>query len=412
MKVYKLLLLFLILGISVQAQPYLVRNQGINVEINGTLLHFPWVGGLNHPQFSTIDFNEDGKNDLFVFDKSGNMILPFIQHGAASEIDFSFEPSYQKYFPDINDWALLRDYNCDGYVDIYSYSNFGPGAMVYKNNGQSGSNWFSIADSIVYTHYEFNSSEGDVNIFISSIDMPAIYDVDEDGDLDIFTFQLQGFKVEFHKNFSIENEGECGLEYELKNRCWGYFSENAEDEIELGQDCSNVVNPQIGDVQHHSGSTLLMLDINNDGFKELVMGDINYSRLTTVVNGGPSITGPDSITSVDYFFPYDDQELKLNTFPASFYVDVNNDDVKDFIAAPNGQYISDNVNAVQLFINNGEDDDPDLNFEQNDFLQGDMIDVGEGAYPIFEDINQDGKIDLLVGNRKRTEDSVTTSSIS
>lgn len=412
MKVFKLLFFFLVLSASINAQPYLVRYQNISVEINDTILDFAWAGGLNIPQFSNIDFNEDGKNDLFVFDKSGNVILPFIQHGTASEIDFSYSPSYSKYFPKIHDWALLRDYNCDGYMDIFTYSDFGPGAMVYENNGQTGNNWFSIADSILYTHYEFDSSEGDVNIFISSVDLPAIYDFDEDGDLDIFTFQLQGFKVEFHKNNSQENEGECGLEYDLKNRCWGYFTENEEEEIILGQECSNVVNPEFGDIEHHSGSTLLMLDINNDGFEELVMGDINYSSLTTVINGGPSLAGPDSVTSVNYNFPYENDQLILHTFPASFYVDVNNDDVKDFIAAPNAQYISDNVNAVQLFLNNGEDDNPDLAYMQNDFLQGDMIDVGEGAYPVLEDINQDGLMDLVIGNRKRMRDSITTSSIS
>ena len=412
MKSFWIISILIFVSATSMAQAYLVRDQGISVEKNGESLHFPWVGGMNNPQFSTIDFNQDGKNDLFVFDKSGNIIIPFIQHAAPGQINFSFEPSYVRFFPKLHDWVLLRDFNCDNYPDIFSYSTFGPGAMVYQSNGQEGQEWFSIADSLLYSHYELGSSEGDVNIFISTIDLPAIYDVDEDGDLDIFTYQLQGSKVEFHMNFSQENEGLCGLEYELKNRCWGYFAEDLNSpEILLGENCTNVVDPKIAELQHHSGSTLLMLDINNDGFKELVMGDVSYSSLTTVVNGGPSEAGPDSITSVDYFFPNEDAPLILNNFPASFYVDVNNDDVNDFIAAPNSQYTSDNVNAVSLYLNNGLNDAPDLSFLQSDFLHKDMIDVGEGAYPVLIDIDQDGLQDLLIGNRKKILDSISTSTI-
>jgi hypothetical protein len=397
---------------NLKAQPFLVRDQSITLTKNASLLDLAWLGGLNNPQFSSIDFDEDGVNDVFVFDKSGNMIIPLIQVGSENQIELKFKPEYIKYFPVLKDWVLLRDFNCDGYQDIFTYSQFGPGAMVFENNGQVGMDWFSLADSLLYSYYELGSSTGDLNIFISTIDVPAIYDVDNDGDLDIFTYQLQGSKVEFHKNYSVENTSSCGLDYELKNRCWGYFAESEDsEEILLGQDCFNVVDPKFGDIKHHTGSTLLMLDINNDGFNELVMGDISYSSLTTVVNGGPSITGPDSITSVDYYFPNNNEELVLNNFPASFYVDVNNDNVKDLIVAPNAQYTSDNVKAVKLYINNGQDNNPNLELENAAFLQGDMIDVGEGAYPVFMDVNNDGLVDLLIGNRKRIVDSIINSSI-
>lgn len=394
------------------AQPFLNRDHSISVTKNALVLNLSWLGGLNNPQFSTIDLNEDGVDDLFIFDKSGNMIIPLIQEGGPGEINFSFKPSYIKKFPELSDWVLLRDYDCDGYQDIFTYSSFGPGAMVYQNNGQEGLEWFTIADSLLFSYFELGSSTGDVNIFISTIDLPAIYDVDDDGDLDIFTFQLQGSKVEFHMNFSMENEEVCGLDYELKNRCWGYFSESeSSEEILLGQDCFNVVDPKAADPNHHTGSTLLMLDINNDGYKELVMGDVNYSSITTVINGGPSSSGPDSCTSVNYNFPNDNESLILNNFPASFYLDINNDNVNDLVVAPNAQYTSDNVDAIRLYLNNGENDLPDLELESSSFLQSDMIDVGEGAFPLVIDVDLDGLQDLLIGNRKRTIDSTINSSV-
>ena len=42
-------------------------------EENGTL-DFSSVGGLNHPQFSNMDFDADGMNDFLVFDKTGDKL--------------------------------------------------------------------------------------------------------------------------------------------------------------------------------------------------------------------------------------------------------------------------------------------------------------------------------------------------
>jgi hypothetical protein len=42
-----------------------------------TLLN-PFAGGLNTPQFSNIDWNGDGKQDLFVFDKEANRQVTYI----------------------------------------------------------------------------------------------------------------------------------------------------------------------------------------------------------------------------------------------------------------------------------------------------------------------------------------------
>ena len=413
-KVGTIILLFFI-GISLSAQPYLIRDQSVIVTENANSLSLAWLGGLNNPQFSSIDFNEDNTDDLFIFDKSGGVIIPLVQHSNTGSQDFSFEADYIKQFPVIKDWALLRDFNCDGYPDIFTYSRFGPGAMVYKNNGQVGNEWFSISDSLLLTYIDFGTSDVTTNLFISRIDVPIIYDYDFDGDLDIFSFNITGFQLEYYKNFSIENGLGCDFDYELKNRCWGYFGESLEEEtIVLGQDCPNVVDPERSSTELtiHSGSTLLMLDIDGNGEQDVVMGDVSFNRLTSLLNGGPSnIAGLDSVVLVDYEFPDTANPGSMNTFPGAFYEDVNNDQIKDLIVAPNAQFVADNVNSIKLYLNTGANEHPVFEYQTNSFLQEDMIDVGEGAYPVLIDVNQDGLTDLLIGNRKRTQDSVVTSSI-
>lgn len=408
-------LFFLFISMSFFAQPYLIRDQSIVVKENTNSLSLAWLGGLNNPQFSAIDFNEDQIQDLFIFDKSGGVIIPLIQVGNSGSQKFTFDADYIKRFPEIKNWALLRDFNCDGYPDIFTYSNFGPGAMVYKNNGQVGNEWYSISDSLLLTYIDFGTSNVTTNLFISKIDIPIIYDYDYDGDLDIFSFNVSGFQLEFYKNFSLENGLGCDFDFELKNRCWGYFGESLEEDlIVLGQDCSNVVDPERKSTENtiHSGSTLLMLDIDGNGEQDVVMGDVSFDRLTALLNGGPSaIDGLDSIVDVNYEFPDVDNPGSMNTFPGAYYEDVNNDQLKDLIVAPNAQFVSDNMAAIKLYLNTGANDHPNFEFQTNAFLQEDMIDIGEGSYPVLIDVNQDGLTDLLIGNRKRTIDSIVVSSI-
>ena len=407
-------ILFIFILNNLTAQPFLVRDQSIPVNDNELALSLPWAGGLNNPQFSSYDFNNDGTPDLFVFDKSGNVILPMIKTGPSGSMDFQFSPQYNIHFPKLGDWALLRDFNCDGMPDIFTYSLFGPGAMVYQNIGTDGVEWFEIADSLLLTYFDIGSSTGTVNIFISTIDVPVIDDFDGDGDLDIFTFEFQGQNVEFHKNFSVENGQGCDLDYELKNRCWGYFSENPTDNgVILGIDCFNVNDP--ADIEPlavlHTGSTLLMLDLDGNNFKDLIIGDLNFNTLTAVLNGGPSDAGPDSMVASINDFPNPINPNEIITFPASYYEDVNNDGIKDLIVSPNAEFVSEDVDAVDLYLNTGANNNPQFTLTSNAFLQEDMIDVGEGAYPVFFDVDKDGLIDLLVGNRKRIKNGIENASI-
>src|ERR1041385_1633719 len=113
------------------AQIYFERKDSILVFRNSAQVPFAWGGGFNSPQFSEIDLNQDGIMDLFVFDRAGNKITTFINQGTANQVSYVLDLSYVPLFPKMHDWVLLRDYNCDGKMDIFT-SNASK-VEVYKN---------------------------------------------------------------------------------------------------------------------------------------------------------------------------------------------------------------------------------------------------------------------------------------
>jgi len=97
---------FLILSFSAVAQ--IAIAQGINrldvrVSEGEEAFTFPFVGGLLAPQFSNIDFNFDGLDDLLVFDRAGGVIMPFILQVDGS---YSYAPQYISAFPPANSWMM------------------------------------------------------------------------------------------------------------------------------------------------------------------------------------------------------------------------------------------------------------------------------------------------------------------
>lgn len=372
----------------------------------GLPLKNPWAGGFNSMQFSEIDLDLDGKEDLVAFDRTGNRLTTFINNHTAGVIDYTYAPEYRDAFPAIHDWVLLRDFNCDGKKDIFTYTS--GGFAVYENISTS-SLQFKLITSLIYSDYAPDTTSVNmINLYVSSVDLPAIEDIDNDGDLDVLTFNIFGTGVEYHKNYTMERFGTCdSLQFKLKNNCWGYFSESfSSNSVNLHDTCSsNVVDPERSHPKgqsggdKHSGSCILALDLNNDTVMDIVLGDITYSNMTALINGGTRQAGV--ITVQDTAFPANYQSttpINIPIFPAGFYLDINSDKVKDLIASPNTPNAIQNHKGCWLYVNNGTDHAPMFTFQSDAFLQNGMIEMGEGSNPRFFDYDQDGDLDLIIGN--------------
>ena len=298
---------------SVVAQFGFVYNDSIIVKKGGDTLEFPWAGGLNHAQFSTIDVDFDGLEDLFVFDRSTNQIRVFLKKEENGEFKYEFFYDSRSLFPeDIRYRAKAVDYDRDGRKDLFVYGI--GGIKVFRNvgNATDGLQW-ELAKNRVESEYVSSTSY----LYVSSLDIPAYVDVDYDGDIDVLTFHLGGERVEYHKNLSMETYGiPDSLIFKLKNECWGTFIEDgSNNSITLNYSLGPCGSPNISDpekILRHAGSTLLALDLNEDEVMDLILGDVAHTNLTALFNGGTAPNQNSPMTSMDANYPSNTTPVDLS----------------------------------------------------------------------------------------------------
>ncbi|HMQ47277.1 MAG TPA: T9SS type A sorting domain-containing protein [Saprospiraceae bacterium] len=385
-------------------QPFARLN--LPFEIFGQQLPYPLTGGLNNPQLSAVDLNQDGKLDLLVFDRTGNVWLTFLNVGTPGQSSYTYAPEFESRFPaQLKDWVLLRDFNGDGIMDLFAQSDFPgiQGIMVYRGYYENNKIAFERVNfdnepNLIFFKLPNNTF---TNLLVSNVDYPAIDDMDCDGDLDILTFNVAGGYVELYTNQSLEKGyGLDSLIFELMDNCWGGFFElSIQQEVATSSspgDCYNLQGEgAIAD--RHPGSTLLTFDADNDGDKDLVLGDITYATLNFLTNDGDCDLAWVEEQDTDY--PSYDVSADIPVFPVAFLLDLNNDGLKDLAAAPNPINIAENHEVLWFYENTGSNEVPVFSYVQDDFLVENTIDLGTGASPALVDYNADGLLDIVVGNR-------------
>jgi hypothetical protein len=405
MKQILLLKLFTILSVFIFAQQThdfgFKNNNNISVKDSlGNELDMPWAGGLNAVHFQQMDLNLDGKMDLISFDLHGDVLKTFINYGDSNEINYKYEPQYEPLLPPIENWIKTRDFNNDGKLDLFTYAI--GGIKVYKNiSTQAKGLKFQLENAMLMADY---GSGVQINLHVSSVDYPGIVDIDHDGDLDVLNFGVLGSYVYYFKNYSMELYGEPDhWEFKLYDKCWGNFAESENsNSLYLNQDCSGskvYTNYDIDEKgQKHTGSTVLMLDLNADSLYDMILGDVDYFTIAALINGGTVDTA--HIIAQDTTFPEYSQPINITDFPLVTYFDIDNDNIKEMIVGSFDavHYKPQGYNSVHLYENSNTNDSPYFHLVKKDLFQEDMIDAGDAATPAIVDVDGDGLMDLVIGN--------------
>ena len=378
------------------------------VTVDGQDLPMGFAGGLNSPQLSAADLNNDGIDDLYIFDRTVELHLTFLNEGTANEPSYAFAPEYAANFPASVNFVLLRDYNGDGVMDLFSHFDTPvKGMQVYTGYFDSNDRLaFELFDfccenyNIIYFEYPCSTPPCTTQVFIGDDDYPDVVDVDGDGDLDILTWSVGGGYLEWFRNTSLEmGYGLDSLIFEIEDNCWGKFYESSfSEEITLSDDpdeCANGLTGGGGEGEiivdaRHAGSTTMAFDGDDDGDLEVVIGDVISPYLNFLTNGGDN----EDAYMTDQDVPF--LNVEIPSFVASFLLDLNNDGLKDLVAAPNDINATIN-NELWFFENTTSNANPAFELVQKDFLIDAMLDFGAGSNPCFLDFNADGLMDILVG---------------
>ncbi|WP_305983055.1 T9SS type A sorting domain-containing protein [Roseivirga thermotolerans] len=387
---YLIVLITLFFATTAKAQVAFTFDQTVELRQDNERLARAFEGGLNSAQFQTMDLNMDGQQDLVIFHRQSGHLTTYIRQ----DDEWVFDPSYAFQFPaDVVNWMVLTDFDCDGKKDLFTNTTLG--IKVYRNMSTSEGVAWQLAS-------EFLRFDQGSNLQVSATDIPGFADVNGDGALDILSYRFgSSGSIEYY-----QNTGSCGsLNFTRITRNWGDFYDCGCNNFSFGQPCqensgeaaeeAETSEPAV--ILHAGGKTILPFDADNDGDIDIVASDELCTNLVFFENKGT--TQQASITD---FHPFPSQDpVAFEFFPSAFLLDTDFDQVMELVVSTNiDRNLGNRVNFtnhIQVFDNSGNNLNPTFEGKQP-FLQHEMVDLGEDAYPAFWDYDADGDLDLFVGH--------------
>jgi hypothetical protein len=387
------------------------EDSSIKVFQAGVQRQLAFCGGFNAPQFAQADLNNDGLKDLVVFEWGENLTRTFLNKGTATAAHYMYAPDYAKNFPPCNDYLKLEDYNRDGIADLIHKG--GGGFEIWKG-------YYNAQGQLSFTFYRqlrYDSPfVGNVNAYSQSSDIPGVVDVDKDGDLDFFGYDVNGGLITYYKNCQVE----LGLPKDsiricIPSNCWGQMFQGFYRTYTTGilpgsgpfaqcstfgtYSCKMVDGQQYYKEAKHQGNCMLMLDYEGDGDVDLLDGNISFPDIQLLRNGKADYSkSVDTTVSQDTLWQTGGHRVFLPQWPSAFHVDADGDGKKDLLVTPHDYSAGENYKTVQLYKNTGSNTTPIFSYDNDTFFVDKAIDLGSGAYPVLYDFNKDGKLDLFVGS--------------
>ena len=390
------------------------HDTSVHVYVSGNKQLLPWCGGFNNSQFAMADLNNDGLQDLVVFD-AWTGIRTFLNIGTSGHPRYTYSPEFALNFPPLYDFLVLADYNCDGIADLFHRGGFG--YEVYTGYYNSFNQLcFTFKQDIFYHNLV---AGGPSNAYVNPGDIPSVVDIDGDGDLDLVSYDVLGRNLYYYRNMRVEYGLPCdSLLFHLEDECWGKVLQQFWREHILGYSCdeSNLILPRHergAEKTTHTGNTPCLFDWDMDGDIDYLDGSISFPEMTFLKNGKTELgLSHDSMVSQDTTWQSSlgGTMVSLPMWPAAFNLDIDQDGKKDLLIAPNSPQTSENYKCVWFYKNNSTAGTPNWQFESDTFLVDQSIDVGSAAYPMLFDYDMDGKPDLFVGSDGYYQPSGTLSS--
>ena len=342
---------------------------------------------------SWVDFNNDGFDDLFVSDyEVGNSSKLFKNNGDGTFSDHNAGSLTTETLNTVS--STWGDYDNDGDMDVFLSNNTGSKNMLYTNNGDET---FSIDTNLI------------VNQYSGYCHNATWIDYDNDGYLDLFVTEF------FHTRYNIlyHNDGNGNFE-KITNQIittdamrsigstWGDYDNdgdldafvpniNGENNALYRNDGGgNFTKITTGDVVNDGGNSVGCSwgDYNNDGYLDLFVANTGGGGASNFLyandgNGGfIKVSGDPVVTD-------------LHNSSGSSWIDVDNDGDLDLFVT------NDLGDESVLYTNDG--------FGSFTKVDNPLTAEHGNSYPnAWSDYDNDGDMDVFIGNRASENDVVFT----
>ena len=364
-----------------------------------------WCGGFNNPQYNLADLNNDGKKDLVVFDGATSQVITFINKSSTTIPDYKFDPVYATNFPLLSTYLKLIDYNKDGIADLFHKGTQGIAAFKGFYNAQNQLS-FSFYKNLRYPTPTPTQPNLDANAYVSPGDLPGFEDIDFDGDLDFLSYDVFGGFISYYKNMRVEQGlPSDSIAIVMRDECWGKSYQGFVKTQLLNQTCGimggKINNPStdpLAKTTLHSGNTICLLDMDNDGDFDYLNGNVSYNDVQFLKNGKKEFNHiRDSIVTQDTTWPSNGIQAVMYSMPACYYLDIDQNGTQDILVAPFANN-TENYKNTLFYKNIGSATSNNFVYVSDSFFAEKMIDLGTNSKPFFYDYDRDGKKDLIVGS--------------
>ena len=378
----KIIFLFCILPVIIQAQKFKRSLNGITVSDASGIIPNIFSGGHNNIEHQFIDIDGDDDLDIMYLDSDNT-------YGWYENTGDKFNPDYVLSFDSIpgfkfSSWFYLTDIDDDNDYDIFTG---GASTLIEfrRNTGSASNPFFTLeTDTVKCLFIDTTGSK------IDSIIVPILtdfgcnnvfIDIDNDNDKDLFLGNSVG-TIYFFENIGSNT----AFSYKFVSDKW-------EDILIIGGGLKTEL---------HGASSLDFADIDNDNDYDLLWGDFFGRSLYFIQNNGNEFTAAMDTPYTSSIYPTNGDSVWTSGFNMPRLADIDGDNDLDLFVSV--LYDITVPQSLMFYRNNGDAFNPDFSLENENFLK--TLDVGIHSSPVFIDIDNDGDLDLFIGSAKSPNGSL------
>ncbi|NNF04367.1 MAG: VCBS repeat-containing protein, partial [Rhodothermales bacterium] len=330
---------------------------------SGRAHELPLLGGFNVPRPQLADIDADGDFDLFVQEFTGEVMF-FENTGEPGAPSFEWR-SDQFAGLDVGEWFRLLDLDGDGDMDILAEERFSY-VRYFRNEGSAQEARFVAA---VDTLRDATGTP----IFADRQNIPFLADIDCDNLLDLFIGRVDG---------TITRYESVGMDDNNVPQ-FRFVTDRFEDIEIVGEN-----------VSVHGANTMSFGDIDNDGDNDLLWGDFFEAGLLLIRNQGSC--GSPSLRGEPQNWPLNNP-IETSGYNAPVMVDFDADGDLDVFMGVLGGAFNANSTTIDNFYYFEQVAEGQFEKRAERFIYA--VDLGSETIVKAADLDADGDLDLLVGNK-------------